>query len=220
MEPYIVKIKDDVLKKEIILPMTPNEITKSGAAIERGITTVFSGEMPRPKGRKAYRYSFSGILLDDSFDYPQFSSISPKELEYLLSEWQGYRTPYNRKLHLVVSDTEINKFVYLANHTIDFRGAGRTLHYTVEFVEWRDFEIKVYEATNTSTETKVRAAIAKETTYTVIKGDSLYKIARKYTGNGMKWPELFNLNKSKLRSKNPDLIYPGEKLSIPSGWLK
>ena len=219
MEPYIVKIKDDVLNKEIILPMTPSEITKSGAAIERGITSAFSGEMARPKGRKAYRYAFSGILLDDNFDFPQFSSITAKEFEYILGEWQGYRAPYNRKLHMVISDTATNRFVYLANHTIDYRGAGRTLHYTVEFVEWRDYEIQVFDAVKTSTDKK-RPALPKEKKYTIKKGDSLFKIARKYTTNGAKWKELYELNKSKLKSGDPNLIYPGEKLTIPPGWLK
>lgn len=220
MDPYIVKIKDDVLKKEIILPMTPSEITKTGAAIERGTTTVFGGEMARPKGRKAYRYAFSGILLDESFDFPQFSSITAKEFEYILGEWQGYRAPYNRKLHMVISDTATNRFVYLANHTIDYRGAGRILHYSVEFVEWRDYEIQVYDANKTSTEQKKRPSLPKEKTYTVKKGDSLFKIARNYTKDGAKWRELHDLNKSKLKSQDPNLIYPGEKLTIPSGWLK
>lgn len=218
MEPYIVKIRDDVLNKEIILPMTPSEITKNGAAIERGINSALSGEMSRPKGRKAYRYAFSGVLLDYRLDIPQYSSLSAKQFEYILGEWQGYRAPYNRKLHLVISETATNRYVYLANHSIDYRGAGRTLHYTVEFVEWRDYDVKVRDLNNTTT--NKRAATSKASVYTVVKGDSLWKIARKYTKNGAKWKELYNLNKSKLKSKKPNLIYPGEKLTIPAGWLK
>lgn len=220
MESYIVKIRDDKSKKEIILPMTPKNINKNGAAIERNFSTVVKGEMPRPKGRKAYVYDFSGILLDEGFDLPQLSQISPLEFEEIIMDWQGYRPPYNKKLRLIVSDTTINKFVYLSNHSIDYSGGGRTLHYTLQFVEWRDFGIKVYDAAKTSTEQKKRPAVAKETVYVVKKGDSLSKIARKYTGKIADWRELYNLNKSKLKSKDPNLIYPGEKLSIPPGWLK
>ena len=49
--------------------------------------------------------------------------------------------------------------------------------------------------------------------YTVQKGDSLSKIAKKYYGNAMKYPAIFEANKEVI--KNPDLIYPGQTLRIP-----
>jgi nucleoid-associated protein YgaU len=49
--------------------------------------------------------------------------------------------------------------------------------------------------------------------HTVVSGDTLGKIAKKYYGNAMKYPEIFEANKPML--KNPDLIYPGQVLRIP-----
>ncbi|MFB9055140.1 peptidoglycan-binding protein LysM [Mariniflexile ostreae] len=49
--------------------------------------------------------------------------------------------------------------------------------------------------------------------YTVKSGDTLGKIAKKYYGNAMKYPVIFEANKPML--KNPDLIYPGQVLRIP-----
>jgi len=49
--------------------------------------------------------------------------------------------------------------------------------------------------------------------YTVQAGDSLSKIAKQYYGNAMKYPEIFEANREVI--KNPDLIYPGQKLRIP-----
>lgn len=49
--------------------------------------------------------------------------------------------------------------------------------------------------------------------YTVVKGDSLSKIAKEFYGNAMKYPEIFEANKPMLT--NPDLIYPGQVLRIP-----
>jgi len=49
--------------------------------------------------------------------------------------------------------------------------------------------------------------------YTVKSGDSLSKIAKKYYGNAMKYPTIFEANREVI--KDPDLIYPGQVLRIP-----
>jgi nucleoid-associated protein YgaU len=49
--------------------------------------------------------------------------------------------------------------------------------------------------------------------HTVEKGDTLGKIAKKYYGDPMKYKEIFEANTDKL--KNPDLIYPGQELTLP-----
>ena len=50
--------------------------------------------------------------------------------------------------------------------------------------------------------------------HTVVSGDSLSKIAKKYYGNAMKYPVIFEANKPMLT--DPDKIYPGQVLRIPN----
>lgn len=47
--------------------------------------------------------------------------------------------------------------------------------------------------------------------YTVVKGDSLWKIAQKFYGNGNRYPEIAKAN----NLANANLIHPGQKLLIP-----
>lgn len=49
--------------------------------------------------------------------------------------------------------------------------------------------------------------------YTVVKGDTLSKIAKSYYGDAMKYPVIFEANKPMLT--DPDKIYPGQVLRIP-----
>jgi nucleoid-associated protein YgaU len=49
--------------------------------------------------------------------------------------------------------------------------------------------------------------------HTVVAGDTLSKIAKKYYGNASKYPVIFEANKPML--KDPDKIYPGQVLRIP-----
>jgi len=46
--------------------------------------------------------------------------------------------------------------------------------------------------------------------YKVVKGDNLTKIGKRY---GVTWKEIYEANKNTI--KNPDLIYPGQKIIIP-----
>lgn len=50
--------------------------------------------------------------------------------------------------------------------------------------------------------------------HTVVRGDTLGKIAKKYYGNAMKYPVIFEANKPML--SHPDKIYPGQVLRIPA----
>ncbi len=49
--------------------------------------------------------------------------------------------------------------------------------------------------------------------YEVKSGDTLSKIAKAHYGDASKYPVIFEANKPML--KDPDLIYPGQKLRIP-----
>lgn len=49
--------------------------------------------------------------------------------------------------------------------------------------------------------------------YTIEPGDTLSAIAKKFYGNASDWKKIYEANKTKI--KNPDLIYPGDKIIIP-----
>ena len=49
--------------------------------------------------------------------------------------------------------------------------------------------------------------------YTIVKGDTLSGIAKKILGNAMAYTKIFDANREVI--KDPDLIYPGQKIRIP-----
>jgi nucleoid-associated protein YgaU len=50
-------------------------------------------------------------------------------------------------------------------------------------------------------------------TITVQAGDSLSKIAKRELGDATKWPAIYEANRDQI--KDPDLIHPGQVLSLP-----
>lgn len=58
----------------------------------------------------------------------------------------------------------------------------------------------------------VEVPVVKARYYTVVKGDSLWKISAKFYGNGIYWRKIADAN-----HLNGTLIYPGQMLIIPEG---
>ncbi len=67
-------------------------------------------------------------------------------------------------------------------------------------------EVNVSNLTSPSQEDKVEY-------YTIVKGDTLSGIAKKFLGNAMDYPKIFEANREVIQ--DPDLIYPGQKIRIP-----
>jgi nucleoid-associated protein YgaU len=63
--------------------------------------------------------------------------------------------------------------------------------------------------------TPAASTAAAGTTYTVVSGDSLSKIAKHHYGDAAKWHQIYEANKAIIGS-NPDLIEVGQELTLPS----
>lgn len=124
---------------------------------------------------------------------------------------------------IILKEMGINMMISIDNFEHSERaGEEGDVYYTLDFQQWRDYSPrkitkKKEEGGGDVEEPRVEQPEPKKRTYKVKKGDCLWNIAKKYTGKGSRWPELYNLNKKKI-GKNPNLIYPGQVFNIPKGW--
>lgn len=99
---------------------------------------------------------------------------------------------------------------------------GFDLAVSISLKEYRHFGTKVMNfkliqdqpvPEASAPETERQSSQPQVTSYTVTKGDCLWKIAKKLLGDGNRWQEIYSLNRDKV--SNPNRIQAGQVLTIP-----
>ncbi len=100
---------------------------------------------------------------------------------------------------------------------------GHDLLVKVKLKQWRDYGTKTVDVSFSTSrasvggqrETSGSPAPSSAQSYTVVKGDCLWTIAKRFYGSGAKYTVIYNANKG-IIGGNPNLIYPGQVLTIPA----
>lgn len=151
-------------------------------------------------------------------------TITPSKFVSTIHKWRNARKPIR---YIVTGVSKVNLEVTIRDFEVEANphGSPGDIYFTLKLVEYRKPVIKKVtiktqkkkKATKkTSRPASKKKMSSKPKTYTVKKGDCLWNIARKPSiyGDATKWRRIYNANK-KLIGKNPNLIYPGQKLVIP-----
>lgn len=209
-------LKNEDEKIEMLLPVSlPEYKFEYGNNIETVSTTNF-GDI-NIQGHK----QLSTIILSGFFpknDY-EFSKKQMEPMEYVLKiqSWIDNKAI----VRLIIIDESITKvngnyFIESIAHSETSESNG-DINYVINLREYRKIEaIKVVD-TVTIIGNFVREDVKstpKSNTYTVVAGDSLSRIARKMYGDASKWQMIYDANKALI--KNPNLIYPGQVINIPT----
>ena len=220
-----VKIFIQFNGKALILPVNPENITPSRSANNDDIDIIGLGKATR-KGEPGV----TGFTIESFFPGPKsyfYTGVRPKSaVEFINEIWETENINNNvAKITITGIPIPINMYFVIENFEYDHRaGEEEDIYYTLEIKKYIPYGVKLIE-TKAINNTNVRVASTNievvqssnaQQTYSVKSGDSLFAITKKYTGSDNRWKELYELNKDKI--KNPNLIYPNQKLTIPNGW--
>lgn len=181
-----------------------------------GLTDIeFSCGIPQVKYPFAvYKEGFKGA--DYFLDYFESLKNSRKPFQFIVCR----SLPGNQKLF----GTNIKVTLEDYKLTEDAKD-GFDITVKVKLKQWRDYGPKTVNIT--MSEFGPRAAVEPQreastspapdqaTAYTVVKGDCLWNIAKKFYGSGSKYTVIYNANREVVGG-NPNLIYPGLVLTIPA----
>lgn len=204
----------------IQFPMLPEKVNLGADAKFMTYSIISLGDVKIPRGKGTKEISWSGMFPGEARKKNSLVRKFAKP-DTLIKNMESYRDK-GTKCTLLVTGTCINYSVYISSFKGKYSGGAGDFFYDVKFIIAREIKI------STTKELKIKSPTArpaakkeqkktktekKTKTYTVKSGDCLWRIAQNFLGNGARYMEIYNLNKSKI--KNPNLIYPGQVLTIP-----
>lgn len=212
----------------LLLPVPPQKLTTKIKGNNKTLTLVNEGDINFLRSPGLTELSFDVVL--PMLGQYHFANDFHKP-DYYLSVFENYmtsKTPFRFIVSRVSPSGRLlfdtNMRVSLESYTItEDATKGPDVTVAVSLKQYIDYATKTVTVSKPAAadkkpavkEEKKRETSSKPTakTYTVKKGDCLWNIAKKQYGNGAQYTKIYNANKDKI--KNPNLIYPGQVLTIP-----
>lgn len=218
------------LGKDLLMPVMPESIKTKINGNNKTLTLINDGEINILKNAGLTDISFE-VMLPQVQKYSFATYLNGfKPASYFLEQIENLKTSLKPFQFVVTRLTPDGKKLFstdmtvsLEDYTIDEKASnGLDVYVTIELKQYKEYSTKTVEitikqakkvATVKVTRPTSTSTTPNTTTYTVVSGDCLWNIAKKFYGNGSQYTKIYNANKDKI--KNPNLIYPGQVLTIP-----
>jgi len=216
----------------IALPVTPSKMQMKIKNQNKTVNLINDGEVNILKSAGLTEIMFDVIIPHVKYPFAAYDN-GFKDAEFFLNKFESLKT--NKKpFQFICSRTspspsgrllfDTNIKVSMEDYKIEEDASdGQDLTVTISLKQYKDYGTKFVNISIKQT-TSVKSATVKKSrsaetapalkTYKVKSGDTLWNIAKKYLGKGSRYTEIYNLNKNKIQS--PNLIYPGQVLTLPS----
>jgi hypothetical protein len=206
------------------LPVNPEEIKITKSQKIETYEVLNLGQVALSGGPELQKYSFEAELPGRPYGYVQtLGGFKPASF-YIekFKEWIAAKEPVKMAINEKIKDAD-SLWVLIESFDITEK-SGEEGDYYAQFslTEYRNFgkteiHLDPTKINGDSVKTKTGEADRKGTapkpkTYTVVKGDTLWGIAKRFLGSGAKYPNIVKINPA---IKNPSLIKIGQVIKLP-----
>lgn len=218
---------------DVLMPITPAKVKVKVKNQNKTLNLINGEEINILKEAGLSEVSFDLVLPQTSYPYANGGAQNAQYYLSLFERLKQSKEPFqwilNRSRPNGTPLFHSNMTVSMEDYQIvDDAGTGFDVGVSIKLKQYRHYGTKtvvIQQPAPTAPVTETPKAVVQEPprettsapkpkTYTVKSGDCLWNIAKKELGNGSRYTEIYNLNKDKI--KNPNLIYAGQVLTMPS----
>ena len=203
--------------KEIIIPVLPSKLKVTSAGDNDTDTVLGLGEVLILRQKRLRTVSWDSFFPAHSAPYAPRTITPPLELVRAIQAARDALQP----VRLLITGTDLDINIRMGIESFDYEersGELGDLYYSIKLSEWKDYSprrIVLQEKKPTAKDpSRAGQPNGMPKTYTVVKGDCLWYIAKRFYGKGGEWPKIYSANKA-IIGGNPNLIYPGQVFTIP-----
>lgn len=215
-----------------LLPVPPSKLSIKINNANKTITLINEGEINILKKAELTGIEFECAIPQMQYPFAVYKA-GFKGVDFFLDYFEELKTCLQPFQFIVCRKNPVGKSLFDTNIKVsleDYKMTedakdGSDLVVKINLKQWRDYGTKTVNISFNMERPKAsiepqREAIASPApataqTYTVVKGDCLWNIAKRFYGNGSKYSIIYNANRSVVGG-NPNLIYPGQVLTIPA----
>lgn len=196
------------------LPVKPSDFTVTVTHRNTVVNVISVGDVNLIGKTGLREISLSSFFPAKDYNFSNNSGRKePTAYVKALEEWRNSGEPIR-----VIITGILNMEATIESFSYGEKDATGDIYYTCYLKEYKKIKTKRATVTIATVKPTVRETKPAESssgrTYTVVSGDCLYKIAKKFYGNGGECTKIYEANKGVIGS-NPNLIYAGQVYTIP-----
>lgn len=222
----------DFYLDKCLLPIAPSKLTVKVNSANETVTLINEGQINILKKAGLTDIEFECRIPQEKLPFAVYKS-GFKGADYFLDYFESLKTSKKPFQFIVCRQKPTGKRLFDTNIKVSMEDYkitedaknGFDLIVKIELKQWREYGTKTVNISFNMQKPKAVVEPQRETasspapstaqSYTVVKGDCLWNIAKKFYGNGSKYSTIYNANRSVVGG-NPNLIYPGQVLTIPA----
>ena len=209
---------------KIRFPIVPSSIGVNRSNNIDTESVIKLGEVPIFNGTSLKTIEFTSFFPNQEYSFCDYTGfMKPYEFSEKIQKWMYEGKP----LRIIVTDSPTNMQCLIQQFDTVEQDGTRDLYFTLNLLEYRPIEVPNLSSSNTNSNSNNTQNTSRpnevntnsnnqQKTHKVVKGDTLYDIAKKYYGNGSLYPKIKEANKTKYPSlaKN-NIIQVKWELIIP-----